>query len=210
MKSGSARIPTTSVVQRFTRPLRAATATLLTACFGTAAAFENGPIPGHTGALGQPDCTACHFDNDANSRDGSVTLGGLPETYSAGQQYAISVTLEDDGLASGGFQLTVGSPEGGPVGQLDSTQTDVIKISDGGSGHSYIQHGKPRDMLADANDIEWTVVWTAPDENGAIIVAVAAVAANDDDSPLGDKVYTTVVHLQSAGGSSKNEDRPKK
>ena len=204
-------------MQRFTRFPLAVVATLstawcgfATAWCGVAAAFENGPLPGHTGALGQPDCTVCHFDNDANSQGGSVTLSGLPETYSAGQQYSISVALEDNGLSTGGFQLTIRNTDGDPVGELDADQDDVVKVRDGDTGDSYIQHGKPRNKRDGDTDIQWTVVWTAPDGNALVIIAVAAVAANDDASPLGDNVYTTTARVNSSGADSKNEDRRKK
>ena len=196
-----------SAVQRFTRYPLAFTVTLSTAWCGVAAAFENGPPPEHTGALGQPDCTVCHFDNDVNAHGGIVKLNGVPATYSAGQKYAISVTLEHNALSSGGFQLAIQDIAGDPVGKLDADQNDVKTISVDSNGH--IQHSKPREKRNGDTDIQWTVVWTAPDTNDELIVSVAAVAANDDASALGDYVYTATARVNSSGADIINEDRPK-
>ncbi|HEX9611604.1 MAG TPA: choice-of-anchor V domain-containing protein, partial [Gemmatimonadales bacterium] len=40
----------------------------------------------------------------------------------------------------------------------------------------------------------WTFRWTAPDA-GAVAFHVAANAANDDDSPLGDFIYTHMMRV---------------
>jgi hypothetical protein len=174
---------------------------------GVAAAFENGPPPAHTGALGQPNCTVCHFDNDANIQGGAVKLSGVPATYLAGQQYAISVTLEHSELSTGGFQLAIQDIAGKPAGRLDAIQDDVKTLNVDGTSNSYIQHSKPRKKRDDDTDIQWTVVWTAPGGNRELIIGVAAVAANDDASALGDYVYTTTARVNSPGADSKNEDR---
>ncbi len=197
-------------MRRFTKFPLAVTATLSYAWCGVASAFDNGPLPGHTGALGQPDCTVCHSDNSANSQGGSVTLSGLPDTFLAGQQYSISVALEDKKLSSGGFQLTIRDTGGVSVGEFDANQNDVKIVRDGDTGNSYVQHGTPRNKRTDESGIQWTVVWTAPECNALVTVAVAAVAANDDASPLGDNVYTTTARASSPGADLKNEDRRKK
>ncbi len=196
-----------SAVQRFIRIPLAVTVTLLNAWCGVATAFENGPPPGHTGALGEPDCTVCHFDNDANVQGGAVKLKGVPATYSAGQQYAISVALEHSVLSTGGFQLAIRDIAGDTAGRLDANQDGIKTISVDGTGNSYIQHSKPGKKRDDDTDIQWTVVWTAPDGNRDVIIGVAAVAANDDASALGDYVYTATARVNSSGTDFINEDR---
>ncbi len=193
-----------SAVPQFIRIPLAVTVTLSYAWYGVATAFENGPPPGHTGALGQPDCTVCHFDNRANIQGGGVKLNGVPATYLAGQQYSISVMLEHSALSIGGFQLAIQDVNGDPAGKLDAIQDDVKTI---GTGNSYIQHSKPRRKRDDDTDIQWTVVWTAPGGNRELIIGVAAVVANDDASALGDYVYTATARVNSPGADSKNEDR---
>jgi len=184
-----------SGVPRFIRIPLAFTATLSCA-WCVVAAFENGPPPGHSGAPGQPDCTICHFGNDANTEGGSVKLDGVPATYQDGQQYAISVTLEHNVLLIGGFQLAIQDIVGNPAGKLAANPGDeeIMSIS----GNSYIHHIKPRRRREDVSGIRWTVVWTAPDGNRELIISVAAVAANDDASALGDSVYTAAARMNSS------------
>jgi hypothetical protein len=43
-----------------------------------------------------------------------------------------------------------------------------------------------------ADTARWTVVWTAPATGGAVTFNAAANAANEDDSQLGDYIYTAV------------------
>jgi hypothetical protein len=195
-----------SAVQKFIRVPLGVTVTLSTALCSVAAAFENGPPPAHTGALGQPDCTVCHFDNGANIQGGTVKLNGVPATYLAGQQYAISVMLEHSALSIGGFQLAIQDIAGKPAGRLDAIQDDVKTISVDGVDNSYIQHSKPRRKRGDDTDVQWTVVWTAPCGNRELIIGVATVVANDDASALGDYVYTATARMNSPGADSKNED----
>jgi len=196
-----------SAARQFIRIPFAVTVTLLTAWCAVAAAFENGPPPAHTGALDQPDCTVCHFDNDANVQGGTVKLIGVPATYLAGQQYEISVALVHSALSTGGFQLAIHDIAGNPAGRLDANQDDVKTISADGTGNSYIQHSKPRRKRDDDTDIQWTVVWTAPDSNRELIIGVAAVAANDDASALGDFVYTATARINSPGADFANEEK---
>ncbi len=199
-----------SAVRQFIRIPLAVTVTLSTAWCGVAAAFENGPPPGHTGALSEPDCTVCHFDNDANGQGGTVKLNGVPATYLAGQQYAISVTLEHSVLSTGGFQLAIQDIAGTPAGKLNANQDDVKTINVDGTGNSYIQHSKPRKKRDGDTHIQWTMVWTAPGSNRDLIIGVAAVAANDDASALGDYVYTATARINSFRVDSTNDDRQKK
>ena len=93
-----------SAVQRFTRQRFAVTTVLFSALGGGAAAFESGPPTGHTGAFGEPDCTACHFDYDANEHGGTLTIGGAPEVFVAGKRYELSIVLQHPDIEVGGFQ----------------------------------------------------------------------------------------------------------
>lgn len=45
-------------------------------------------------------------------------------------------------------------------------------------------------MLVAPHSGRWTVRWTAPDSGRDLVVNVSAVAADGDDSQLGDHVYT--------------------
>ena len=70
-----------------------------------AKAFKTGPPPGVTGGFGEPTCHACHFDHPINAPGGSLRLGGLPESYTAGVRYSIRVGLTRRGTQRAGFQI---------------------------------------------------------------------------------------------------------
>ena len=115
------------------------------------------------------------------------------------------MTLIHGVLSTGGFQLVIQDIAGDPAGKLNADQDDVKTTNADGTGNSYIQHSKPRRKRDDDTDIQWTVVWTAPDGNRELIIAVAAVAANDDASALGDYVYTATARVNSPGAESTKE-----
>jgi hypothetical protein len=195
-----------SAVPRFIRFQPTVLATLSFAWCSASTAFENGPPAEHTGALGQPDCSVCHFDNELNFQGGAVKLSGVPATYLAGQQYTITVTLEHSVLPIGGFQLAIQDIAGDPAGELTANQDDVKTMIADGTKQVYVQHGKPRRKHDDDTQIQWTIVWTAPDDQRDLIIAVAAVAANDDASALGDNVYTATARMNSSGVDLIDED----
>ncbi|MEE8427412.1 MAG: hypothetical protein V3S15_08995, partial [Woeseiaceae bacterium] len=90
-----------------------------------------------------------------------------------------------------------------------ANQDDVKTIIVDGTKQIYVQHGKPRKKRDDQTDIQWTMIWTAPDGNRDLIIGVAVVAANDDASALGDYVYTATARIDSSRVYSINEDRQK-
>ena len=193
-------------VRKFTRNEFAIAVTLATAWCSSAGAFETGPPPGHTGIQGEADCTVCHFGNDANAGGDFITLDGVPASYIPGREYSISVVLRDDALVSAGFQLTIQDVNGDSGGHLQALQDDVETTHLSDINHRYIQHNKPR-KKRDDDEIQWTVVWTAPDGYRDLIVAAAAVAANDDASALGDYVYTQTAHISPCEAELLREER---
>ena len=119
----------------------------------------------------------------------------------AGSAQIGMVTIRPDSLAD---------IAGDPAGKLNTNQDDVITISVDGTKQIYVQHSKPRKKRDDDTHIQWTMVWTAPGGNRELIVGVAAVAANDDASALGDYVYTATARINSFRVDSTNDDRQKK
>ena len=43
---------------------------------------------------------------------------------------------------------------------------------------------------------QWNFRWTAPEQPASVILHLAAIAANDDASPLGDTVHWKLVNLE--------------
>lgn len=178
-----------SAVRRSTSRLLAFV--LAAVSFGTAGAFEEGPPPANTGGFGETDCSSCHFDNALNAAEGTLALTGVPEFFVPGQRYALTVSLDHPQLVVAGFQLSVRTADGKPAGELAVTGNDVGTVVPGNTGITYAQHKRPRHKSD--GGIRWVVTWRAPDEDVAVIVNVAANAANYDVSAFGDHIFTTSV-----------------
>jgi hypothetical protein len=165
---------------------------------------RDGPIPGFSGGFGESSCAACHFDYELNEAPGSLTLAGVPERYTPGTTYPLTLTLVRPGIALGGFQLTARF-------ERDGAQAGVLAVgADGGRiattldrGVQYAHHLRAGASLVAPDTARWTIAWTAPAAGGAVSVHVAANAADGDDSQLGDRIYTT------AAVSRPPDDRPK-
>jgi len=163
---------------------------------GSARAESDRPLPAHTGGFGEPTCGACHIQADVNAGTGSLTLAGLPLEYVGGVTYTLTITLAQQGLAAGGFQLSSRFADGTQAGALAHPPHDSTRVAVTTAGEvQYIHHvyaGTRRSASDTASDtIAWQIRWTAPVAGGAIVFHVAANAADDDASPLGDMIYAT-------------------
>lgn len=150
--------------------------------------YEDGAPPAHTGGFGEPDCSACHSDSRKNAPGGSLQVEGLPTTYVAGEQYRLSILLQHPDLASGGFQLALRTAGGEPAGELlsPSDRTQVITEA----GQPYLQHTREGLRTDSDASISWELQWRAPESAEPVVLNIAANAANDDISALGDFIYT--------------------
>lgn len=154
----------------------------------------DGPEAGLTGGFGETTCHGCHFDNPLNDPVGELRLDGVPDSYTPGEQYLITVTVRRIGLSRGGFQLTaresgINMASGSNAGVLRPTDAAAQTIADG-RGVTYLQHTRAGAEPSEAGLARWTFEWAAPAEGVPVVFHVAANAANGDDSPLGDFVYT--------------------
>lgn len=157
-----------------------------------AVAFPDGPEPGHTGGEGQADCGACHYAGPAKTEQSGIQLKGLAETLVPGNTYQIELIVNDPEQQVGGFQLAIrhrtNSQTAGSAGTLHSGEgLQVIRDQ----GIDYLSHGSPQQATSknEAAETHWRFNWTAPQAEGAYELAVAVVAANGDNSSLGDNVY---------------------
>lgn len=184
---------------------------LLAALLGLAAAeacgYEDGAPPGHTGGFGEPDCSACHSGFDSNVPAGKLAIEGLPAEYAPGETYRVAIVLQHPELASGGMQLAVRSEDGEPAGEVvpASERTQVVNEA----GQAYLQHTRDGTRSGGDGCIRWEFDWRAPQAAESIVLNVAANAANDDFSSLGDFIYTlekktTARNQESTTDSSRN------
>ncbi len=151
------------------------------------ALYEHRPPPGHTGGFSEPSCASCHFDHDLNEPGGSLEIRGLPEAYTPGERYLLSIVLRNPELRRGGFQLAIRDAGGAQAGELGVRDAGVEVVEAGGV--RYAQHTRTGSRPVDAGVARWTVVWLAPDRIGEVTLNVAANAANGDASEFGDRVY---------------------
>lgn len=153
-------------------------------------AYPFGAPPGTTGGFGEPTCQMCHMGAEANDPAGALTIEGLPERYTPGQAYRLIVRLRRPQMAAGGFQLSARTAAGAQAGTLAAPNGNQgVKVEQSGGVH-YAGHTEPGSRLATAGVGAWAVVWTAPaTAAGPVTLSVAANAADDDRSPLGDYVY---------------------
>ncbi len=167
---------------------------------GAVPLFKTGPPPAHTGGFGEPTCRACHSDAGLNEPGGELQITGAPAAYEPGRDYQLEVVLRRAGMLRAGFQLAARFEQGTPAGVFAPGDARSTVIWDTLSHVSYIEHNLSGTALVGAAG-RWAVRWTAPppgDARGVVVFNAAGNAANDDDSPLGDFIYTTVLRVAPA------------
>lgn len=153
---------------------------------GPAAGYGDGAPSGHSGAFGEPDCSACHAAGNLTRQPADVALKGLPERIMPGETYVLELAVSSDEIQRVGFQLAVRDSEGTPAGRLLALD-DRSRVER--EGPEVLVHTEPGSRPRDRSSALWKFEWTAP-LNGPdeIFFAVAINEANDDDSAFGDLV----------------------
>lgn len=174
-------------------PLGALLAPLALAAPLAAGAYLDGPPAARTGGFGEPTCRACHFDGPQDDPSVSLSVRGVPERWIPGEAYALEVILAREGLPAGGFQMAArfasGEAAGRQAGGL-APGSDRVAVVDS-AGILYAQHTFGGTRPTGAGTARWRVEWTAPETPRApVVFHVAANAANDDASELGDRIAT--------------------
>lgn len=152
----------------------------------------DGPLPAHTGGFGEPTCRACHVEYPLNEGENPIRVEGLPDAYVPGERYSFTVTVKHQELRRGGFQLTFrhsGAKDAQQAGAIALADTVRTAITRGESGVLYAHHRwRGTDPVA-PNMVRWTLEWTAP-AGGDVVLNVASNVADDNNSELGDRIYT--------------------
>ncbi|HEX9581679.1 MAG TPA: choice-of-anchor V domain-containing protein [Gemmatimonadales bacterium] len=163
------------------------------------AAFPDRPPLGHTGGFGEPTCARCHAGDPLNQRGGALTLDGLPPAYQAGGRYRLTVTMTRPRIRRSGFQLAIRFAGEDPPGRAAGTLRridDRVQVADS-LGVTYAFHTGVGSVLTAPDRAAWALEWVAPSDSARPLVAhVAANAANDDGSELGDFIYADSVVSQ--------------
>ncbi len=166
--------------------------------FQKVSASATGPSASHTNAPGEGNCTACHASFPIDSGTGSFAVSGLPANYLPNQQIPVTVTVSQMNAVIFGFQLTAIDSQGRRVGTFTlpaqtPPEMQIVQGIVGGQPRDYIEHTV--DGLFDPNQFDtksWTFTFnTPPQRAGKISFYAAGNAANSDNTPDGDYIYTT-------------------
>jgi hypothetical protein len=179
-------------------------AALLALAAAEASGYEDGAPPGHTGGFGEPDCSACHSDYEKNAPAGALAIEGWPADYAPGKSYALAIVLQHPELASGGFQLALRTAGGAPAGELAAASDRMQVVTE--AGQTYLQHTRGGTQAEADGRIRWEFEWRAPGTAEPIVLNVAANAANDDFSSLGDFVYVLEKALHPVTAPERNQE----
>lgn len=171
--------------------------------FATSVAYAKitGPDAGYTDAPGDlGNCTACHDTfHDPNVGPGSVNLSGVPSVYTPGQQYTLTVTVQQNNRHRFGFQLTAIDQNWNRAGTLAPVGSDSqINLDTGFGGRQYIEHTEIGTLANGSSSRTWAIRWAAPSADvGTVTFWFAGNAADDDDTNQGDYIYTKRVSSDS-------------
>jgi hypothetical protein len=160
--------------------------------FGPEARYTSAP-----GDLG--NCTVCHDDRQVNSGPGSVTLTNIPQVYTPGQQYTLTVTVQQSGRSKFGFQLTAIDVDGNRAGTLAALGNDSqINPVTGTKGRQYIQHTSQGTNSTSSGRRVWQIRWTAPSTDvGTVRFFFSGNATNNDGTNRNDFIYTNFALTES-------------
>ncbi len=151
--------------------------------------YVDGPQPGTTGGFEEPTCAECHFDVAQPDPRGMLKVSGLPESYRPGKRYLLTIELRRPGMRRAGFQLAVRSPDGRQAGRLRPIDDRAAVVAH--EGIDYAFHTRSGAELGMPDKAVWYVEWEAPvGSRQAALLHGACNAADGDDSPFGDHIYT--------------------
>ena len=156
--------------------------------------------------------SGCH-DTPPATCAGKVEILGLPECYTPGQAYDLSVKVSDANMTRWGFEVGAQYSEGndhdyesaGTIDNAAAARTKKITSADG--MRSFITHD-PASANGDgtyptqAGSATWNFTWTAPgvgQRQTQICFYVAGLAADNDEGRSGDCTYNTKVCLNPCG-----------
>lgn len=179
---------------------------LLSAGAALLPAHSRGPVPKMTGGFGEGTCTSCHRSeplNEGRLRGGVFQIMGVPKTFVSGESYLMSVVIGQPGQSRWGFELTVRfAGSGMQAGRL--VPSDAMTQVKDADGIQYIEHTADGSRAGTSDGtVEFHFTWIAPDPSGGqVFFNAAGNAANSNNSPAGDYIYTAGSWSGEAGAGS--------
>lgn len=157
-----------------------------------------------SGAPDEVTCatSGCHDDNLINKGNAilSVKVGDDVKKYIPGQTYPITVRIGESSVYRFGFQLVALKDNdhlnAGTITITDPARTQLLSNDIALQDRKYATYTYQGTEPFAPGVGEWTVNWTAPEQNvGPVTLYIASVSANNDNSDKGDRVYTTSINL---------------
>ena len=125
-------------------------------------------------------CASCHFDNEPIHDSTRLRIEGLPREPNPGETYELIISFDQPDAVVVGFQLTAQAEED-QAGTFVSSAANVEFIGPA------IRSTTP---VKNSETVSWVLQWQVPAKfTPPVTLYVAASAANDDGSPLGDQIH---------------------
>lgn len=143
----------------------------------SAVAYPEGAPWGAAAPDADQTCASCHFGDQPVRSSAAIMLHGLPEQPETGKTYALELVFAPQNGAVAGFQLIVDGDAGAMISGLQTTEASAGMLRSS-------QPSRLNGVTA------WRMRWQAPEELVLpIVIYIACVAGNEDDSPFGDIVH---------------------
>lgn len=150
-------------------------------------AFMSQPLPDRDGG-GVLTCRECHMHKLDDAHPGHFIVEGLPERYTPGKTYELTVKLAHHTLMRAGFEASARTEKGLQAGSLAASDPRIAIFPDPASGVQYAHHTR-KGTAVEKDSAAWTITWTAPDKTaGRVVVRAAGCVSNADGTPLGDAI----------------------
>lgn len=164
-----------------------------------AAAYDDGPPDGMAGDPPSSEtCLLCHSDFPLNSGAGQLALLGVPQTFTPGQSYGLTIELDDPAQQRWGFELTVLDAANEAAGTLVVTDPVNTQLSDNPApAADYLKQTWDGTYAGTAGPAHWDFTWVAP-AAGDVTFYLAGNAADYNHAPTGDYIYAIQVAVGGA------------
>jgi hypothetical protein len=143
--------------------------------------------------------SGCHSGNTVQVQAGMISSDIPAEGYIPGQNYTITVTINQAGISRWGFQVSPQDPSGSKIGSMTLTNTGQTRLISSGR---YITHTTSGNSGSSGSK-SWTFDWVAPVAGtGGFSFYASVMAANNDGGRSGDKVFSDELAVNESTSTS--------
>lgn len=171
---------------------------LLIATAPSMSAFSSGAPSKVSGAPGEKTCNSCHLGGNPGSGKVQIEIVNA-SGYTPGQTLRMRVLINDDSARRWGFELTARADKSSETaaGSFKEADDNTQVLLDGVL--QYVTHTSSGTRPNARGQVTFEVDWTPPSTDlGQISFYVAANAANGNNNPTGDTIYTGGLKISAA------------